>query len=282
VESKQKLADQFRPIPEIAINPESESQSISTENDNWLEKGPEMLVEMAKTGEIDPWNVDLVFVIDKFLSQLQGKKDKNELQEAARIFFVSVLLRIKSQLIYTKPDLNEASGEEFDDLMNFDSVDFEELDGEREYTEILHPKALDNVLRRNPSGLKESRKRQITLDDLIDLFKEVESKTSKKKTRKKTSLKDFEELDEVVLREDEDTDIYDLAVDENLEQKIEILSNYILEKLEVNRQTALSSLNLLFGDKIDTFLSALFLTHAGRTEIIQKVFYDEIWLKRVT
>ncbi|MDX1919462.1 MAG: segregation/condensation protein A [Candidatus Caenarcaniphilales bacterium] len=285
-----KIIEEYSPIPQIQLGTEignvsitlSETQLEAPQEKNWLDSGPEMLVEMAKSGEIDPWDVDLVFVIDKFLSQLQGKEDKQELQEAARIiFFVSVLLRIKSQFIYVKPiQPQDELTDEYGDLIDFDAVDFEEIDPNAQFNEILNPKALDRVLSRNPRGMKEPRRRKITLDDLIDLFKEVESKTSKKKIKKKVSLEDFEE-DGIVLREDEETDIYDLAHDENLEQKIEMLSVYILQKLELEKETTLSDLKDLVGDQIDTFLSALFLTHSGKTEIRQKAFYEEIWLMRL-
>ncbi|MDJ0625094.1 MAG: segregation/condensation protein A [Candidatus Caenarcaniphilales bacterium] len=258
----------------------TETSKEEAQEKSWAELGPELLVEMAKKGEINPWDVDLVFVIDKFLSQLSSQNEKQELKQAAHIIFlVSVLLRIKSQDIYTKPTKEESS--EFDDLMDFEAVDFEEINENSKYEEMLTPKALDTVLSRNPKGLKQQRTRKITLDDLIGLFREVELKTSKRKRKKKTSLQDFEDEEGIILREDEDTDILDLAVDENLEQKIEVLSQIILDKLQLDKQISLSDLKNSIGDKIDTFLSALFLTHSGKTEIAQETFYEEIWLRRV-
>ena len=95
-------------------------------DDNWSEIGPEVLVEMSAKGEIDPWDVDLVYVIDKFLNKLADRQDKQELKEAARIiFFVSVLLKLKSQRIYQKPNNQPALGD--DDFLDFENIDFEEF-----------------------------------------------------------------------------------------------------------------------------------------------------------
>lgn len=273
---------------------EAKTLEPKQEEKNWLQDseqllddsqlGPELLVQMAQKKEIDPWDVDLVYVIDRFLGQLSKKEDKQELKEAARIiFFVSVLLRIKSQNLYVKPVVApEELGEDYGDLLDFEAIDFQQIDGNAEqYAEMLTPRALDKVLSRNPKGMREARKRKITLDDLLDLFREVESKTSKSKKKKKKSIQDFIDDGDVVIREDEDTDINDLAHDENLEQKIQMLSEYILQKLEIDKETSLSALKDIVGGWADTFLSALFLSHSGKTEISQKIFYEEIWLKRV-
>ena len=271
-----------------------EPDTKQVEEKAWTEKtdllnderlGPELLVQMAEKKEIDPWDVDLVYVIDRFLSQLANKQDKQELKEAARIIFsVSVLLRIKSQNLYVKPPAEsslESSAEVYDDLINFENVEFEEMKNSQQYAEMLTPKALDRVLSRNPKGLKEARKRRITLDDLLSLFAQAEQQTHKEKKKKKKSLQDFVDEGEVVIREDEETDIVDLAHDENLEQKIQMLSEYIFQRLELNKETSLTALKGVLGGWADTFLSALFLSHAGKTEISQQVFYDEIWLRRI-
>lgn len=254
---------------------------LEIENKTWTELGLELLVEMSGKGEIDPWDVDLVFVIDKFLNQLTQSESKQELKEAARIiFFVSVLLKIKSQHLYQKPPENQDQND-YGDLIDFEEIDFEELPETHNYNQVLNPKMLDKVLMRNPKGLKQQRKRKITLDELIDIFKQSEVQTNSVKKRKKKSLQDFMEDGEIVLREDEETDILELAHDENLEQKIQLLSEYILRTLELNKETTLSELKENIGDWVDTFLSALFLSHSGKTELLQKNFYEEIWLKRI-
>ncbi len=39
------------------------------------EEPVEILVQMAERGEIDPWNIDIVEVTDRFLSELERRKE---------------------------------------------------------------------------------------------------------------------------------------------------------------------------------------------------------------
>jgi chromatin segregation and condensation protein Rec8/ScpA/Scc1 (kleisin family) len=59
------------------------------------------------------------------------------------------------------------------------------------------------------------------------------------------------------------------------------LSEYILQTLEMNKTISLTLLKESIGDWVDTFLSALFLSHSGKTELMQEIFYDEILIKRI-
>lgn len=259
---------------------------LQEKSKHWSEFGLEIIVEMAQKGEIDPWDVDLVYVIDKFLGQLSEHQEvgTQQLKEAARIiFFVSVLLRIKSENLYKKNSSDSLVIEE--DHLNFEEIDFHDIDLEMvsraDLQDLLTPKALDRVLTRNSRKLKESRNRAITLEDLINIFKEVEIKNAGKKRKKKIKLSDFEEEGGIIMREDEEIDIVDLAHNENLEYKIQILSEYVLQTLELNKTISLNVLKESIGDWVDIFLSSLFLSHSGKTELLQEIFYEDILIKRI-
>lgn len=264
----------------------------------WQNLGLELLVDLTKKGELDPWDVDLVSLVDKFLAQIK----EGELKRAGEIiFFVSVLLRIKSENIYERPQeelLAENILEENNsgNLMNGDNFDIfnedfllDDFDGAYGVgaEQVIKIKELDRFLIRNPKSIRKARSRKITLDDLIEIFKRVEIPKAKKK-KLKTSWSDFEsELEDigedvVIMREeDRNTDIMKLAHEENLEEKIALLAKHVFKILEIDKQTALEALESVFGNKIDTFLSALFLSHIGKTELIQENFYKDIWLRRV-
>ena len=49
--------------------------SITTENKEV--DGIEILVQMAKQGKIDPWNIDIIDVTDKYLTHLFQSKSQN-------------------------------------------------------------------------------------------------------------------------------------------------------------------------------------------------------------
>lgn len=245
---------------------------INDPTPNWKNSGLELLIEYTKTGEMDPWDIDLVYLINKFLYKI---KDGSELSHAADIiYFLSILLRIKSENIYT-PNATDES--EYDD----EWIDFDGMNSDNsETTQQQLLASLDNALIRNPKFIKKQRKRNVTLKDLITIFNNTPV-VKRQFSRKKSSLDDFEDEYDVIIREDEELDSLELAHEENLEEKITILSEYILKILTLNKQMALHEIEELMGSKIDSFLSALFLSHSGKTELIQEEFYKNIWIKRI-
>ena len=58
--------------------------------------GIEILVNMAKQGKIDPWNVDIVDVYDKYMMQMFKAKGQNLQITGRTILFAAILLRSKS------------------------------------------------------------------------------------------------------------------------------------------------------------------------------------------
>ena len=83
----------------------NEEESFSFSYDP-LNEPINILVQLAKDGEIDPLDIDIVSVTDKFLARL----DKSDLRTSARaLLYASVLLRIKSDIIFP-PELRRAGG----------------------------------------------------------------------------------------------------------------------------------------------------------------------------
>ncbi len=50
-----------------------------------------LLLDLAERGEIDPWNVDVIDVVDRFLSQLH-RDDRRELQESGQALLYGAML----------------------------------------------------------------------------------------------------------------------------------------------------------------------------------------------
>ena len=60
------------------------------------EEPVEILVQMAERGEIDPWNIDIVEVTDRFLSELERRKELDLRISGRTLFYAALLLRMKS------------------------------------------------------------------------------------------------------------------------------------------------------------------------------------------
>ena len=61
--------------------------------------GIEILVNMAKQGKIDPWNVDIVEVTDKYLTHLFQSKAQNLKLTGRTLLFAAILLKLKSNIL---------------------------------------------------------------------------------------------------------------------------------------------------------------------------------------
>src|SRR5579872_6861849 len=58
--------------------------------------GIEILVHMAKTGQLDPWNIDIVQVADQYLQAVSELKASDLRITGKTLLFLAILLRMKS------------------------------------------------------------------------------------------------------------------------------------------------------------------------------------------
>lgn len=67
-----------------------------TNNVSLPEDGIEILVSLAKSGQIDPWNLDIVEVADEYLKAVAELKESDLKITGKTILYLAVLLRMKS------------------------------------------------------------------------------------------------------------------------------------------------------------------------------------------
>ena len=124
--------------------------------------GIEILVNMAQQGKIDPWNIDIVDITDKYLTHLFKSKAQNLRLTGRTLLFAAILLKLKSNVL------------EGIDILNFDSDtqddleygDDEMLDYSEEYIPSSNVISIDEVLQRRTS-VRLNHNRVVTLRDLI-------------------------------------------------------------------------------------------------------------------
>lgn len=71
------------------------------------EEPVEILVQMAERGEIDPWNIDIVEVTDRFLSELERRKELDLRISGRTLFYAAILLRMKSEYLDLSGDAED-------------------------------------------------------------------------------------------------------------------------------------------------------------------------------
>jgi segregation and condensation protein A len=233
--------------------------------------GVELLVHLAKTGEIDPWNVDIVQVADQYLKAVAELKESDLKVTGKTLLFLAILLRMKSDQLAGINYLYPPQDEFLDELLE---PDF--MDGGK----IIQPKfsfrSLDEVIKRRTST-KQPRIRNVTLEDLIrelQMYEEIEKRRSLKEKVEKASNRRM--MDYADFTAD---DIEEMAHEEFHEDTIIMLRN-ILERILLS-QEAVSLTELVQAgriDKISAYLALLFLSARGSYTMHQEEFYSEVYV----
>jgi segregation and condensation protein A len=238
--------------------------------------GIEILVQMAEKNEIDPKNIDIIDICDRFLKAIAAAPKENLRQSGKIIFHASVLLRMKAEALLV------AKVEE--DMIGDDFLDFDE-EGGIIYDSNNEPVArqitladLEKALVRRTKS-RQVRHRRVTLEQLIEALREAERQDKERAERKPKAKIDLEGHHEM---RDMD-DILDLAHDEDIEDVISRIERLLVDLL--NEGELIPLLGLIqklggHGDWVDAFLAVLFLSNAGKITLEQETFWGPLFIVR--
>lgn len=241
--------------------------------------GLALLLNMAKHGQIDPWNVDIVQVADQYLRAVSEVKESDLKRTGKTLLYLAILLRLKSDQLAGINFWEVIEDATFDDI-GHDSGELApgELMALDPFSKMRRFDSLDEVLKRRTST-KQPRIRPVTLDDLIRELKKYEELEKKRSLREKVEKASQRRMADYSQFTSED--IEELAHEEFLEDTIFILKD-LLERIFINEeQVGLSSLHRQGNmDKISAFIALLFLDLRGEVEIFQEEFYGELYIRK--
>lgn len=234
-------------------------------------EGIGILVEMAKSGKIDPWNIDIVDVTDKYLAHMVEMKTQNLRVTGRTFLFAAVLLKLKSNVL------------EGIDVLQFETQDEPEFDDdgfivdygdEDDYVPTNNVISIDEVLQRRTS-VRLNHNRVVTLKDLIrqlEFYEKLEQKQSLKSAheRAKRRVQSYSRLTP--------DDIVNLAHEEYIESCVVTLKENLAQIFENNEQIELNELTLLGMDRISAYVALLFLTAETDYELKQEEFYSDLYV----
>ena len=233
----------------------------------------EILVDLARSGKIDPWNIDIVDLYDKYMERLSQLKIKNLKSIGRALLFTSILLRLKSNVIegLSLEDLEPQEDEFFED-------DGFEADYEAEQLQLPSSNVIsfDEVLQRRTS-VRLNRNRNVTLKDLIrhlEFYEQLEKKQSLKNAleRQKRRVRDYSKL--------KAKDILNLAHDEYIETVVEKMRQNLEQIFKKEEKIELRELTLLGFDKSSAYIAVLFLMVKDDIDIVQEDFYGKLYVKK--
>ncbi|MHC1572928.1 MAG: segregation/condensation protein A [Candidatus Syntropharchaeales archaeon] len=221
----------------------------------------EILVDLAKKGEIDPWDIDLVKVADKFLERLERFKELDLRLPVRTLLYASILLRMKSEALFIEEE-EDLEEDLYEDLCE-DIAEVEEEVKERASSESdsikIYPK------------LRRMRKRPITLDDLIKELKKAEKVEINRKRREEKKIRRDDSLRKTVL---------DSPHEEEIEDKISKLRERLKKRSQENI-IQFSELTAGLGVKevIDTYIPLLFLASKKEIWLKQDDLFGELYIR---
>lgn len=273
---EEKRGDTGEPLPppaeepQPAINGGGETPS-SGSAPGVVEDPVEILVGLAERGEIDPWNIDIIEVTDRFLSELERRRELNLQISGRTLFFAATLVRMKSEQLVIVDEPDDSGDGEDDDLFGESGAgDGEDID----YTGRLGPiERLEHEIQRRLDR-KSMRKSPTTLFELITELKNIEKE---ERRRRRMAAESSDYPDALLIDAD---DVVSIAHEEGFqESSMTRLAEY-LEGLEIDEEMTLSELcrRMEWGIP-EVFIPLLFLALDGRCTLRQEEFYGDIWVQ---
>ena len=257
------------PVPDTSTTATPEGGPVPVPPGQTVVEDPvEILVGLAERGEIDPWNINIIEVTDRFLSELERCRQLNLQVSGRTLFYASTLLRMKSELLEIPEERDDEGdgGDLFGDEFGGDSdgIDFDRGRlGPIERLEHEIQRRLDR---------KSMRKSPITLFELI-----IELKNIEKEDRRRRRMAVDHSGDALLVDAD---DVVSVAHDENFQETSVIRLEEYLSGLELSEETTLAELcrRMEWGIP-DVYIPLLFLALDGRCSLRQEEFFGDIFVQ---
>ncbi len=219
-----------------------------------------LLIDLAERGEINPWDVQVIDVVDRFLSRLIVSDRRDLYDSGQAMLYASMLVLLKANSL---SDIQSAY-----EQAETDGEDLEEIDAELIAGALRLPTDFDKRLRRLPVALPP-KARRITLEELIaqiEAIAEIVDRKTSKPAKRPTQGK--------VARRAAMKAIAQLAHKENLSEMVEEIERYFL--MHPDEEIEISDLAAVFNDRVGVFWGLLLMSSQSKVELSQEEFYGKI------
>ena len=249
------------------INSQDLENSIySLPNEFDANDGIGILVDMAKSGKIDPWNIDILDVTEKYLQRMIELK--------STLLFASILCRLQSNVLAGLSIEDFQDQPENDVIYDDDGFIVEYPDEDQEFIPTSNVVSFDEALQRRTS-IRLNRNRVVTLKDLIkqlEFYEKLEKRASMKSAheRAKRHVRNYSRLTP--------EEIVSMAHEEYIEESVLILKDNLEQIFSRVDKIELNELTMLGMDKISAYIALLFLSRDTDYELEQEEFYSDLYV----
>ena len=227
------------------------------------EEAIDLLLELAERGEIDPWDVQVIDVIDRFLTQLAPTATTRDLSESAQaLLYASMLIYLKA-IALAEAELEEDESEDFDEAP---------WEGE---LEPLPPIPLEHTLKPRPVA-RITRTRPVTLKEIIAQLQVLEEAAQRQESRPKRMRKTIPTGEKI-------SSIAQLSHPENLAEIVSMLEPILTRNWQHSRAISITSLVSLHQEDhpgkasiASIFWALLMMASRSQVHLQQEEFYGDL------
>jgi segregation and condensation protein A len=250
------------------------------------------LISQAENGDIDPWDVRVIEVIDNYLQLMSPEATsrgyETDLSQSGQAFLsASMLVLFKANTLTQLSTVYNTSEDVVDDTL---------LGIEDGLSYPTHRLQLEQHLRRRPSAMPPP-KRRVTLQELVDQLqimakqlKLVETVEKPKRLKRQSSVQTMREALELAHQEnltevalELEQVLHNAAQGQNLEEQCwnleQLIDLWVKTKQPEKTGSAHESEQ---GKLVGVFWALLLLSSQSKVELFQKEFYQEIQIRLPT
>ncbi|MDE1850460.1 MAG: segregation/condensation protein A [Candidatus Micrarchaeota archaeon] len=197
----------------------------------------EVLIDLARREKFDPWNVDIVEVVDKYIEAIKGMKVMDLRIPANIILAAAILLRLKSEMLgFAEEEVDESLPPEERPMVTVDQLSFR---------------------------LRIPPKRKMTLPELITALEEA------------MKLKEIKENVSKEAPIPIQLNISPVDIEAEIENVYKLVKKSV-DKSKMTTFSILSQGRGVEEALLGVFIPLLFLSHKNKVVLIQERFFDEI------
>lgn len=240
-----------------------------------------LLIDLAQRGEIDPWDVDVIKVIDRFFQDFnQLHLNQANLPQSGQAFLWA------SMLVSLKADTLEALGEEQEQAVTEEENTESEAEGGSQRRKL--PQKLEHHIHRRGSA-PPAKKRRVTLSELItelkDLASQIDDSAANKTQSSRSRSPSKRETAQMISHLAHNENLTELAteLEEFLRQGVDQLTQtetwLSLEQLVAwweQEKGAESETVTTKSNRVGIFWALLLLSAQSKVELSQEAFYQDL------
>lgn len=237
-----------------------------------------LLLELARRGEYDPWDIDIVALTDRYLAALDERLDARDLGHVGRlIFYAAALIHLKAQALAERERRRDGA----DEQAAFDAELDELADALRRRRGLLP----DDAPLVYPDGFEDDgvgglaprerrpRARGLTLRDLIDALRDYDERLA----TREAELADVPVFDEATALEE----CIGSAHQDDLDRDIVLVREDLWRLLAGEReQVELEELVGAGRTRGGAYLALLFLANDEEVVLAQQAVYGPLTIRR--